>query len=57
MYGLDIADRYLLAGILKSYTSDPHREQCQKIAVLAVEIKTDKLTEQRKLDVTRAMCP
>ena len=57
VYSLDIADRYLLAGTRKSYTSTIGGEQCQKIAVLAVEVKTDRLSEIRKLDVTRAMCP
>jgi fimbrial chaperone protein len=57
VYGLDIADRYLLASTLKSYTTVLSSEQCREIAVLNVEIQTDKLTETRKLDVNRAMCP
>jgi fimbrial chaperone protein len=56
VYGLDIADRYLLAGILKSYTATLTPEQCRNIAVLGIEITTDRLTETRKLDVSRAMC-
>lgn len=55
-YGLDIADRYLLAGALKSYTATLTPEQCRSTAVLGLEIVTDKLTEKRKLDVSRAMC-
>lgn len=57
VYGLDIADRYLLAGIVKSYTATLTPEQCGKIAALEVEIATDKLTEKRRLDVSRTMCP
>jgi fimbrial chaperone protein len=56
-YGLDIADRYLLAGVLKSYTATLTPEQCRSTATLGIEIVTDKLTEKRKLDVSRAMCP
>lgn len=57
VYGLDIADRYLLAGTRKSYTTAIAAEQCRRIAVLAVEVQTDKLSETQKLDVTGAMCP
>lgn len=57
IYALDIADRYLLASSLKSYTATLPAGQCREIAVLDVEIQTDKVTETRKLDVSRAMCP
>jgi fimbrial chaperone protein len=57
IYGLDIADRYLLAGTRKSYTATVAAEQCRQITVLDLEIKTDKLSETRRLDVTPAMCP
>jgi fimbrial chaperone protein len=56
IFALDLADRYLLAGTRKSYTSVIGVEQCLRIAVLSVEFKTDKANEIRKLDVTRAMC-
>ena len=56
IFGLDIADRYLLAGTRKSYTSVISTEQCLRIAVLSVEFETDKVNEVRKLNVTRAMC-
>jgi len=57
VFALDIADRYLLSGTRKSYTSSLTAEQCRRIAILAVEFKTDKLSEMRSLDVARAMCP
>lgn len=56
IYALDIADRYLLAGTAKSYSASLTAEQCRKIAVLSVEIQTDKLSQVRKLDVSRTMC-
>lgn len=56
VYALTLADRYLLAGTAKSYTTAIAAHQCAKIALLAVELKTDKLSAQRKLDVSRAMC-
>jgi fimbrial chaperone protein len=57
VFELDIADRYLLAGVQKPYTSAVTAEQCQRMAALEVELKTDKLSATRKLEVTRAMCP
>lgn len=57
VYSLDIADRYLLSGTKKSYTTTIAADQCHKIDVLAVEIKTDRLSETRKLNVNRSMCP
>lgn len=57
VYALTLADRYLLTGTAKSYTTSIPAEQCTKITQLALEFKTDKLNVARKLDVTRAMCP
>jgi fimbrial chaperone protein len=57
VYGLEIADRYILTGTRKSYTTALTAEQCQRIAVLGIEFKTDKLSETRELNVTRVMCP
>lgn len=56
VYALTLADRYLLTGAAKSYTTTIAADQCARLAVLAVELKTDKLSVQRKLDVTRPMC-
>lgn len=56
VFALDIADRYVLAGVQKSYTSAVTAEQCLRMAALNVEYKTDKLSAARKLEVTRAMC-
>lgn len=57
VYALTFADRYLLAGTTKSYTTSIAADQCAKIVGLVVEFKTDKLTVKRQLDVIRAMCP
>lgn len=57
VYAMDIADRYLLAGTLKSYSAELTAEQCRRMAVLAVEIQTDRVSQTRKLDVSRTMCP
>ncbi|MDQ3059424.1 MAG: fimbria/pilus periplasmic chaperone [Pseudomonadota bacterium] len=57
VYALTLADRYLLAGTTKSYSTTIAADQCAKIATLALDFKTDKLSVTRKLDVTRAMCP
>lgn len=57
VYALTLADRYLLTGTTKSYTTAIPADQCAKITRLALEFKTDKLNVARSLDVTRAMCP
>lgn len=57
VYALTLADRYLLTGTTKSYTTAIPADQCAKITRLALEFKTDKLNMARSLDVTRAMCP
>ena len=57
VYSLDLADRYILAGVLKPYSTTLTAAQCQKIAVLSVEMKTDKVSDLRKLEVNRTMCP
>lgn len=57
VYALTLADRYLLAGTAKSYTTAITAAQCVKISALALEFKTDKFSTTRKLDVTRTMCP
>ena len=57
VYALTLADRYLLTGTAKTYSTTIAADKCAKMAVLAVEFKTDKLSVTRKLDVTRTMCP
>ena len=57
MYTLTLADRYLLTGTAKAYTTAIPADQCAKITQLSLEFKTDKLNVARKLDVTRTMCP
>lgn len=56
VFGLDIADRYLLASSSKPYKTTLTTEQCKSVAVVNIEIQTDKLTQSRKLDVTPSMC-
>ena len=56
VFGLTLADRYLLAGATKSYTADIPADQCEKIANLTAELKTDKGAAERKVNVVRAMC-
>lgn len=57
VYGLVLADRYLLAGRAKPFTASVDAASCEKMAALEVDIRTDKGSARRKLDVTRAMCP
>lgn len=56
VYGLEIADRYLLASSLKSFSTAVPPDQCRQLASLELEIQTDKLTENRKLEVSAPMC-
>lgn len=56
-YALTLADRYLLAGTVKPYTTSISADQCRKIASLEIEVKTDKVSAKGRLDVTRALCP
>lgn len=56
VYSMTLADRYLLAGAAKPYASAIPADQCARIASLAVEYKTDKLSARRQITVTRAMC-
>lgn len=56
VYSATLADRYLLAGAVKPFKTTIASDQCMTIAALEIEIKTDRLSATRKLDVTRAMC-
>lgn len=56
-YSLDVADRYLLAGARKAYSTNMSAEQCRKSATLAVDILTDRVSAARKIEITPAMCP
>ena len=57
VYALALADRYLLSGTAKSYTTTITAAQCVKMTALMLEFKTDKFSTPRKLDVSPAMCP
>lgn len=56
VYALTLADRYLLAGTTKSYSTMIAPDLCTRIATLTIELKTDKAAANRRLDLTRAMC-
>lgn len=56
VYALTLADRYLLAGVTKTYTATIPSDRCARLAGLTVEIKTDKAGATRTIDMTRAMC-
>jgi fimbrial chaperone protein len=57
VYSLTLADRYLLAGTAKTFSAAIPRADCARIASLSVEVRTDKLSTVRKLDVDPTMCP
>lgn len=57
VYGLILADRYLLAGTTKAYATSIAADPCAKMANLKIEFKTDKAVASRTLDVTGVMCP
>lgn len=56
VYALTLADRYLLAGSTKRYSTSIPRDQCLKLARIAIEFKTDKVVRNDKLEVGKAMC-
>ena len=56
VFGLDIADRYLLASSSKSYKTVLSAQQCRELTSITIDIKTDKLAQSRKLDVKSDMC-
>lgn len=56
LYALTLADRYLLAGTTKAYTATIPAETCRQLAAMTMELKTDKLSRTRRLDVSRANC-
>ena len=47
----------ITVGYAVALTASIDAGSCARIAELVAEVKTDKLTAGRKLDVTRAMCP
>jgi fimbrial chaperone protein len=57
VYSLTLADRYLLAGTAKTFSATVGRPECMRLASLSVEVRTDKLSTVRKLDVDPNMCP
>jgi fimbrial chaperone protein len=57
VYSLTLADRYLLAGTAKTFSATIPPADCARISSLSVEVRTDKLSTVRKLDVDPTMCP
>jgi fimbrial chaperone protein len=56
VYALTLADRYLLSGATKSFAASIPATQCAQMASLSVEVKTDKQSTARKIDVNPSMC-
>ena len=56
VYTMMLADRYLLAGTSKRYSTAIPTDQCPKITALAIDFKTDKVVQNVKLEVDKAMC-
>lgn len=56
IYSVTLSDRYLLAGVSKSFSTVVPQEQCIKLNGLNVALKTDKLNTTRKFDFNRAQC-
>lgn len=55
-FGLDIADRYLLASTSKPYQTTLSLEQCKAISSLSIEVQTDRQLQSQKLGVKPDMC-
>ena len=56
VFGLDIADRYLLASLSKPYKATLSARQCRELASVIIHIETDRLEQSRKFDVKPDMC-
>lgn len=57
IFTLTLADRYLLAGTAKAFSATVPPQQCARMTSLTVEVRTDRLSTVRKLDVDPTMCP
>ncbi|MBE7939694.1 molecular chaperone [Ramlibacter aquaticus] len=57
LYAMTLADRYLLAGTTKAFSTTLDAATCRALASIEVTLKTDRLSRVRKLDVSRADCP
>jgi fimbrial chaperone protein len=57
VYATTLADRYLLAGVQKTYSAAITPAQCRTLAIVELELRTDKLIAKDKMAVTQAMCP
>jgi len=57
IFTLTLADRYLLAGTAKTFSATVPPQQCARLTSLSVEVRTDRLSTVRQLDVDPTMCP
>jgi fimbrial chaperone protein len=55
-FSQELSGWYLLSGISRLYTMTVPQEVCKELSRLNIEVKTDRLTLNGKLDVDEAMC-
>jgi fimbrial chaperone protein len=55
-FSQEISGWYLLAGAMRSYGTPVTREICEDTAKFAVEVKSDQVTLNEKLDVIKTLC-
>lgn len=56
IFSKEIAGWYLLSGVSRNHTTSIPFEVCKSLSNLEVEVKTDRFTLSRKLDVHEALC-
>jgi fimbrial chaperone protein len=56
LYATTLADRYLLAGTVKQYTTAIPKSTCETLVSLVAEIKTDKAHASGQIQAGRPMC-
>lgn len=56
VFALTLADRYLLTGTAKGYTTAVPADVCARLALLSVEFKTNRKTVTRQLPVVPTLC-
>lgn len=56
VFSRELTGWYLLNGVTRSYTLFISQEDCEGLAQIQVEVKTDPLSLNGKMDVTKSMC-
>lgn len=56
VYAKKLADRYILAGAVKSYSVAITPDLCARLAAVEVEVTTDKLNSKRRTPLDPASC-